>query len=557
MSQKYGIQYPPLPNASTQAFITQNVTSPTGNLTDDFRMALVNILGLADHNDLCLDDLWQQYIVNVVAGSSIEEPGSPASAGRGKGGFVGNNPGHYISRPNLNDPGGSVGFPGGGATFSYEPDNLPDNVTLSNSDATVTNNASTSSCAVDAHASLATQHGSMTTPAKLYWEFYIDSGLATTTTTTVRVGANLQGVAVDDTEADLTLPNTNSALNAVGATSNVGATWGDTYTAGDVIMCAWEPNAGKMWFGLNGTWLISGDPAAGTNPSISSIPTTSLYVPSCSFTGSYQAATVTLRLKEADFTHTPPTGFTGWDDVTPASTDRPVLTPIDYFEGTLSTSIATSFTIPTVSDGDLLCVHWAVDTSFSSRNPRWDGTALATLGGGDASYDDVGNLSHTQCYYHLCDGTESGDTFDLKPGSGTNNYKVHFFTITGISEIQRQSSQTSIRKSATSSSTSIDFQDFPNDGRDKCRQRNSLALLTLNGYEDHSGAALSGMSGYAGTPEAVDWSAIDANAGGNWTAWTLDIEVGEHVDGAITYTTSPSYGEIASWQCFRPATVNY
>jgi hypothetical protein len=36
---------------------------------------------------------------------------------------------------------------------------------------------------------------------------------------------------------------------------------------GDNIGLAWDADADKFWYRLNGTWLNSGNPGAGTNPS--------------------------------------------------------------------------------------------------------------------------------------------------------------------------------------------------------------------------------------------------------------------------------------------------
>jgi len=38
-----------------------------------------------------------------------------------------------------------------------------------------------------------------------------------------------------------------------------------SYTTGDIISCAYDADTGKIWFAKNGTWLDSGDPAAGTD----------------------------------------------------------------------------------------------------------------------------------------------------------------------------------------------------------------------------------------------------------------------------------------------------
>ena len=54
----------------------------------------------------------------------------------------------------------------------------------------------------------------------------------------------------------------------------------DTYTsaiassAGDILMGAVDADAGKLWLGVNGTWMNSGDPAAGSNNQITFTNTT-------------------------------------------------------------------------------------------------------------------------------------------------------------------------------------------------------------------------------------------------------------------------------------------
>ena len=46
---------------------------------------------------------------------------------------------------------------------------------------------------------------------------------------------------------------------------------GVTSSSGDVVMVAFDVDAGKLWFGKNGTWFSSGNPATGANPSYSNI----------------------------------------------------------------------------------------------------------------------------------------------------------------------------------------------------------------------------------------------------------------------------------------------
>jgi len=73
----------------------------------------------------------------------------------------------------------------------------------------------------------------------------------------------------------------------------------------DVVMMAFDVDAGKVWFGKNGSWYASGDPANGLNP----ISTT---CPSPAFPASYHytnSAITTWNFGQLGFTYTPPDGF--------------------------------------------------------------------------------------------------------------------------------------------------------------------------------------------------------------------------------------------------------
>jgi hypothetical protein len=107
------MQYPPLPNQTTQQFIDDTGIVTTGNMMDDFRSALVESLStvVTDHNKYTLDDLWQLYIIHITSGDPNAEAGNPAGAGRGKQGFVGQSPGQYYDEGTRGNSG--KGFPAG------------------------------------------------------------------------------------------------------------------------------------------------------------------------------------------------------------------------------------------------------------------------------------------------------------------------------------------------------------------------------------------------------------------------------------------------------------
>lgn len=80
-------------------------------------------------------------------------------------------------------------------------------------------------------------------------------------------------------------------------------------SSADVVGVAIDFSAGKAWFSLNGTY-VSGDPAAGTSPSVTGLAPGTYYPGVSCESGSSMIAT--LRALADDFDHPIPTGFTSW-----------------------------------------------------------------------------------------------------------------------------------------------------------------------------------------------------------------------------------------------------
>lgn len=344
MSTKYGIQYPPLPNASTQAFIDAQVPSPTGNMMDDFRTALVNACSLTDHNDLCLDDIWQCYVQNVIASDANAEAGNPAAAGRGKGGFVGNNPAHYYAQDKRNDAGGSVGFPGGnvfeGNQLGWDDRTANGRITLSGTNSeTAQADTTTNWQMVECRPEVGMPQGQL-----YYWEVYVDNLyndnmiLGMTYGQYHKLDATLQ--IAGQIIADANYPGSTVGTFGVNGTGfrsdgvndyGVGITgFHDAFTTGDVVMFAYDGNTNRLWMGVNGTWADGGDPTTQTNQGASwggfkenIIPP----VPAAGLGGTTgNQSQVTIRLKSEDQTYDPPTGYTARGDGAPLE-----INPMRYF----------------------------------------------------------------------------------------------------------------------------------------------------------------------------------------------------------------------------------
>jgi hypothetical protein len=86
--------------------------------------------------------------------------------------------------------------------------------------------------------------------------------------------------------------------------------YGTQISNGDVLMIAVDFDAGKIWYGRNGTWFGSpaGDPAAGTNQS-QTITTGVVYAPMFGRDSSSATTTNYANFGQRSFAYTPPTGF--------------------------------------------------------------------------------------------------------------------------------------------------------------------------------------------------------------------------------------------------------
>lgn len=108
----------------------------------------------------------------------------------------------------------------------------------------------------------------------------------------------------------------------VGMSGHVGFYAGATFTAngkseidysnGDTVLIAVDFDAGKLWFGVNGVWCGSGNPAAGTDWTYSFTPGTALF-PMVGI----QTASCTALFGATSFAYTVPSGFnSGWYEAT-------------------------------------------------------------------------------------------------------------------------------------------------------------------------------------------------------------------------------------------------
>jgi hypothetical protein len=96
---------------------------------------------------------------------------------------------------------------------------------------------------------------------------------------------------------------------ASGNKQNSGAetSYGSAFSANDIGMCAVDVANGKIWWGRNGTWIASGDPAAGTNAAFTNVSGTvfpAVFGPDGSVN-----CTCVFNFGARSFAYTAPSGF--------------------------------------------------------------------------------------------------------------------------------------------------------------------------------------------------------------------------------------------------------
>jgi hypothetical protein len=92
-------------------------------------------------------------------------------------------------------------------------------------------------------------------------------------------------------------------------TGSTSTTDGVTYISTDTLMVAFDPVAGKVWFGKNGTWNSSSDPATNTGGlTISGYSGAGLF-PYCTFNPDASTDSSTFNFGQRAFAYTAPSGF--------------------------------------------------------------------------------------------------------------------------------------------------------------------------------------------------------------------------------------------------------
>ena len=171
------------------------------------------------------------------------------------------------------------------------------------------------------------------TTGKWYWEVTL------TTSSGPRVGVFDVGssnpAGLGETAFGWAIINSPSRTFHNNSTTSYGTFDGNN---GDVVMLAYDADAGKLWYGVNGSFFASGNPATGANPSQSSV-TGNAIVPANGFGGG-SSNTHNANFGQRPFAYTAPSGFKAL--VTTNLPEPTVVQGNDYFNTVLYTGNGTT-----------------------------------------------------------------------------------------------------------------------------------------------------------------------------------------------------------------------
>ena len=214
-----------------------------------------------------------------------------------------------------------------------------------------------------------------------------------------------------------------------------GSNTGTTFAVNDVLQWAidWTGGTAKMWFGRNNTWY-SGDPAAGTNPSVSGVSDMNLFL-----SLAYNSSDFQLQVP-ATASYTLPTGYSYWGGVTlgtwktsgtnQGATPDVFTTPIPrtgkvYIEAIIKGGTSTYACIGLQNNGETSVISdVSVDTPVN-------GTEVATTAGGErrgnyCTWSPVNSKNHTLSNGNLDCSLSIGTTSQARATIGVTSGKYYW-----------------------------------------------------------------------------------------------------------------------------------
>jgi len=200
---------------------------------------------------------------------------------------------------------------------------------------------------------------------------------------------------------------------------------GDTPSSSDVMQVAIDMDDGKIWFGVNDTWLSSGNPGAGTNEAYSGLPENLCFAVSVNNTVDTAAL---ANFGQLGFAHTPPTGFNALNS---ANMDDPTVEDCaDGYHAVEWTGDASDDRNLGAAEFDVTqgALLWIKNKASSKNHHLYDTVRGAGevihSNDGDAEITENGNIMQA----FITAGFQAGDT-DPGINDNSNNYIAWLFRV--------------------------------------------------------------------------------------------------------------------------------
>ncbi len=269
------------------------------------------------------------------------------------------------------------------ATWTWNPSDKSGYVTLSSGNLTA--------------ASTTTEYGgvrctSYKASGKWYWEVTVTTLLETSGS---EVGVGTSGVSLGfriGTDANGWSWQVNGNYGHNNSFTGAGVSLAD----GDVAQIALDLDNGKLWFGKNGTWNGSGDPAAGTNPVYTGI-SGNIYP----MIQEYGTNSWTTNFGQSAFSYSEPSGFIGIAVLYDGTAETATLT--DTAEA-LHLVDSTSETATLTDTADYL--HLVDSTSETATLTDTAGRSIEAT----RSTSETATITDSADYLHLVDSTSETAT---------------------------------------------------------------------------------------------------------------------------------------------------
>ena len=277
--------------------------------------------------------------------------------------------------------------------------------------------------------------------------------------------------------------------------SNGSKTHGNSFTTGlttagvgDVIQIAVDMTAGKIWFGVNNTYVGSGNPGTGANAAYSNLSGT--IVPAVSMSGVMSAS---INFGARSFAYNAPSGF----------------------KALCTTNLPT----PTIADGS---------DYFEAKLFSGNGSSQ-TISGFEFSPDFVWLKARNAAYFHRAYDSVRGATKELYPDDGAaqntttdglTSFDSSGFTLGANAGINQDTKNyVAWAWDAGSSTASNTDGDIPSSVR--ASQASGFSIVQFEG----SGTAGDSVGhGLSAAPELIFFKNIDNSTGYSWRTFTTAID---------------------------------